>query len=342
VAREDRLNLIKELETLRSSRILVAVWGDRLRHETQIASDAHAIFFQHLEQIGKVPKIDVFLYTTGGQTLAAWGLANLVREYCDELAVLIPYRALSAGTLFTLAANEIVMTRLGQLSPIDPSINSPFGPTVQTPQQPGKSQLVPISVEDVAGFLDLARKEAGLKDERSILTVFDRLSTQVHPLALGAVFRTREQIMTLADRLLAFHMKGNKQKDARNRARIVTRLTRELGSHDYLIGRTEARNILKLNVVDVSAEIEKKLTILLKEYSSLLELGTPYFAEGFLGPDQQKVGTFPRALVESTDLTNVFETKKEVTRIQVQQAGLLVPGVQENVSFEGWRLDQAL
>jgi hypothetical protein len=234
------------------------------------------------------------------------------------------------------------MSRLGQLSPIDPSINSPLGPTVQIPQQPGKSQLIPISVEDVAGFLDLARKEAVLKDERSILTVFDRLSAQVHPLALGAVFRTRQQIMTLADRLLAFHIKGNTQKDAKNRARIVARLTRELGSHDYLIGRTEAKNTLKLNVIDVPAEIDKKLMTLFKEYSSLLELGTPYIQEGYLGSDNQKVGTFARAFVETTDLTNVFETKKQLTRIQIQQAGFLVPAVQENVSFEGWRLDQEL
>ena len=342
MARQDRLNLIRELEALRGARILVAVWGDRINHATIIASDAHAVFFQHLEQIGKVPKIEVLLYATGGQTLAAWGLANLVREYCDELAVLIPHRALSAGTLFTLAANEIVMTRLGQLSPIDPSINSPLGPSVQVPQQPGASQLVPISVEDVVGFIDLAKKEADLKEERSILNVFDRLSTQVHPLALGAVYRTREQIKTLADRLLSFHMKGNKQKE--ERARIVTRLTRELGSHDYLIGRTEAKNLLKLNVIDVSIEVEAKLKKLFGEYSSLLELGTPYNPQGFLGADQRKVGTFPRAVVETTDLTTVFETKKEVTRLQIQQPGLPapMPFIQENVSFEGWRLDETL
>src|SRR2546428_11136543 len=67
-------------------------------------------------QTEPVPKIDVLLYSTGGHTLAAWGLANLVREYCNEVAVLIPHRALSAATLFTLSANEIIMSRLGQLT----------------------------------------------------------------------------------------------------------------------------------------------------------------------------------------------------------------------------------
>ena len=335
MAREDRLRLIRELEDVRGSRVIVAFWGDRTEHQTLIASDAHAIFFQHLEQIGNVPKIDVYLYTAGGHTLAAWGLANLIREYCEKLGVLIPHRALSAGTLFTLAANEIVMTRLGQLSPIDPSVESPLGPTVQNLQ--GQTQVVPISVEDVVGFLDLAKKEAQLKEERSILAVFDRLSSQVHPLALGAVYRSREQIMTLADRLLAFH---NDDEEERNR--IVSRLTRELGSHDYLIGRTEAKDTLGLNVLDANMEIEGRMSTLFQEYSTILELGTPYNADGFLGADDQKIGTFSRAVIETTDQTHVFQTTKDITRIQVQQAGIPVSGVQERTSFEGWLADETV
>ncbi len=335
MAREDRLRLIRELEQARGSRVLVAFWGDRANHETQMAGDAHAILFQHLEQIGNVPKIDVYLYTAGGHTLAAWGLANLMREYCEELGVLIPHRALSAGTLFTLAANEIVMTRLGQLSPIDPSVNSPLGPTVTNAQ--GQSQVVPISVEDVVGFLDLARNEAELKEERSILAVFDRLSSQVHPLSLGTVYRSREQIITLADRLLAFHNDDKEERD-----RIVNRLTRELGSHDYLIGRTEAKDTLGLNVLNADPEIEARMSTLFQEYSTFLELGSPYNADGYLGADNQRVGTFSRAMIETTDQTHVFQTTKDITRIQIQQAGIPVSGVQERVSFDGWRADQTV
>lgn len=334
VAKEDRLRLIGEIERLRGSRVLAAIWGDRPGHQTIVAPDAHTVFFQHLENIGKVEKIDVVLYTQGGQTLAAWGLANLVREYCDELGVLIPHRALSAGTLFTLAANQVIMTRLGQLSPIDPSVNSPLGPAIQNPI--GQTQIVPISVEDVAGFLDLARKEAGLKEERSILAAFDRLSTQVHPLALGAVFRSREQIAQLADRLLAYHM-----DDADERQRIVARLTRELGSHDYLIGRTEAKDSLKLNVVDVEPDIETRLKALFEEYSTLLEMGTPWNPDGFLGAQPQAVATFNRAIIETTTITHLFQTTKEMQRVQVPTQPIPTIGVQERVSFEGWRVEQA-
>jgi len=342
LSRADRLNLISQIEAARGSRLLVAIWGDRENLPTVIASDAHAVFFQHLEKIGQVDKLDVLLYTSGGHTLAAWGLANLVREYCDKLGVLIPHRALSAGTLFTLAADEIVMSRLGQLSPIDPSITSPLGPMIQVPTQPGQNQVIPINVEDAIGFIDLATKEVGLKEERSILSVFDRLSSQVHPLALGAVYRSREQIVALADRLLSFHMNGDDHKEERER--IVTRLTRELGSHDYLIGRTEAKTFLKLNVIDVTADLERKMLALFEEYSALLDLRIPYNPEGFLGPNPAATGTFQRAVFETTELTHVFRTTRDIQRVQLQVPGMPGPtaAIQERASFESWIADQSL
>lgn len=342
MARSDRLRLIQAIESSRESRLIAAIWGDRQGHETVIAPDAHPVFFEHLQKFGQVKKIDVLLYSTGGHTLAAWGLANLVREYCDEVGVLIPHRALSAATLFTLSANEIVMSRVGQLSPIDPSITTPLGPTVQMPMQPGQSRVVPISVEDVVGFFALAEDSARITEKESLLQIFERLAAQVHPLALGAVYRSRQQIQVLADRLLSLHMKDDAKKQ--DRERIVSILTRELGSHDYLIGRTEARNSLKLNVIDAPGAVEGSILDLFEEYASLLELRVPYNPEGFVGGQPEKTGDFNRAIIETSELTNAFRTSKTVRRIQMQQPGLPMPvsGVQETVFFEGWIEDQNL
>ena len=340
MARAERLKLIQSIEAERKSRLIVAIWGDRQNHETVIAPDAHAIFFDHLQKFDKVKRIDVLLYSTGGHTLAAWGLANLVREYCDEVGVLIPHRALSAATLFTLSANEIIMSRLGQLSPIDPSITSPLGPSVQAPAQPGQLRIVPISVEDVVGFFALAKDSARLEDSGPLLQIFERLADKVHPLALGAVYRSRQQIQMLADRLLSLHMKGDTRK--KDRDRVVSILTRELGSHDYLIGRTEARDYLKLNVINATSTLESNMLSLFNEYASLLDLRIPYNAEGFLGNLPEKTGDFNRAIIETADLTYVFRTSKTVRRFQMQQMGVSFPGAQEIASFEGWVNDQTV
>lgn len=339
MGRVERLALIEEIERRRDTRLIAAVWGDRQGHETVIAPDAPPNFFEHLRRFGKVKKIDVLLYSTGGHTLASWALANMVREYCDELAVLVPHRALSAATLFALAADELVMSHLGQLSPIDPSITSPLGPTVQIPAQPGQQRVIPISVEDVIGFLELAKTEAGIENEDAMLPIFEQLASQVHPLALGAVFRSRAQIQMLADRLLSFHMGGESHKVERNR--IVSLLTRELGSHDYLIGRSEVKNRLKLNVVDVPEDVDQCILRLFDEYADLLEMRVPYNAEGFLGTRDSATGNFNQALLESREMTHFFRTTKTITRVQVQQANVpgTIAGIQEGASFEGWVMD---
>jgi len=47
--------------------------------------------------------------------------------------VIIPFKALSCATLMALGADNILMTKMGQLSPIDPSIDSPLAPTAPIP-----------------------------------------------------------------------------------------------------------------------------------------------------------------------------------------------------------------
>jgi len=153
---------------------------------TQIAADVFPLIYGLLSKMGHTPTLDLFIYSTGGQTMVAWGLLNLLREFADSLSVLVPFRALSTATLIALGANEIVMSRLGQLSPVDPSVNTPFNPPA--PQQlggPPQGAFLPVSVEDVRGFLDLARDEAKIKDESLIADVFSRLAADVRPLALA-------------------------------------------------------------------------------------------------------------------------------------------------------------
>ena len=44
---------------------------------------------------------------------APWPIISLLREYCESLAVLIPFRAHSAATLIALGCDEIVMSYVG-------------------------------------------------------------------------------------------------------------------------------------------------------------------------------------------------------------------------------------
>ncbi|PXF51713.1 MAG: hypothetical protein C4B55_04990 [Candidatus Methanophagaceae archaeon] len=186
MGRKERQNIIREIEQERESRVLVFITGDRKGLETRIATDSFPFCLEHLRQMGHQRQIDLYLYSTGGITMAGFALVNLIREFCDIFNVIVPFKALSCATLITLGADNIYMTKIGQLSPIDPSVNHPLGPHTSIPGQQAK--LVPVNVEDVNSYFDLAKNELGLKDEESLVKVFERLSRDIHPLTMPGTF----------------------------------------------------------------------------------------------------------------------------------------------------------
>ncbi len=334
MGKEERLAIISEIEKERGSRVICYLTGDRQGLEARIGMDIFPFFYNLLSKVGKQKQIDLFLYSAGGATMAAWGLVNLFREYCDRFCVLVPFKSHSSATLICLGADEILMTPMAQLSPVDPSITSPFNPILPN-QAPGTApQFLPVSVEDVSSYLDLA-SEAGLKNETTLSGVFSMLSGDVRPLALGSVFRAKQQIKMLSEKLLGFHMKEKEKIDG-----IVSKLIRELYSHDYVIARSEAKNQIGLKVAAPTAEMEELMVRLLEQYSEALSLQTPYVADIMLGSDNTKTITFDQAFIESKEGTYVHRTRKEIKRLRVTQQGLPMEAIQERILQAGWALEK--
>jgi len=238
MSKSQRQSLIKALEEKRESKIIVYITGDRSGLETKIANDIFPMFHKHLTAIGEQERVGLFIYSTGGLTNAGYGLVKLCREFCKEFNVIIPFKAHSCATLISLGANNIIMTKMGQLSPIDPSLEHPLGPTITIPGQPPR--IMQINVEDVNAFFTLA-KNSELKSEESMKQVFQILASNVNPLALGAVQRSRDQISFLATELMKNH-----DSDKEHINKVVEILTKGRFSHDYIIGPTEA--LLDLNL----------------------------------------------------------------------------------------------
>src|SRR5208282_2748337 len=228
-----RIDLIREIEKHRKSRVICCLTSDRQNAQGVIAKDFLPVFFEHLRKFDDQKRVDVLMVTPGGDTLAAFGLSRLLREFSNWIGTLAPEKCQSAGTLFALGANEIFMGRAATLTPIDPSITTLLNPIAEA--APGQRQILPISVESVAGFKTLVKEDWRLNDEAAG-AAFRILAEKINPLALGDVYRSRQQIERLARVLLSNH-----RKDERQIHTIVETLTRGLGSHDYLISRAEAR-----------------------------------------------------------------------------------------------------
>jgi hypothetical protein len=198
-----------------------------------------------LDEIGVISKISLYLYTRGRYIVIVWNLVNLIYQFCDELQVVIPYKAHSAGTLISIGANSIIMTKQATLDPIDPSIN-----TLLNPQIPGDpTQTCSVSVEEVKGYIAFAKEELGIKDDAALASILVKLSESVHPLVLGHVYRSRARIKMLAEKLLV-----NQVSEQHQIQQIISFLCSDSGSHDYTINRREAKESLGLNVEKPSIE----------------------------------------------------------------------------------------
>jgi hypothetical protein len=332
---KERRDLLRQIEEARKSRVVVYVTGDRQGAETRIGMDVFPYFHDVLNTIGETEQIDLLLYSAGGITMAGWGLVNLIREYCKRFCVLIPFKAHSTATLMALGADEIVMGSMGQLSPVDPSITSPFNPVAPGPQ--GTQQVLPISVEDVISYIQLAREEAKLETPGTLLEVFRKLSDTVQPMALGSVYRAKQQIKLLAQKLLAFHM--DEKTDKGKIEAVVKYVTKELYSHDYVISRREAKQVMKLPVVFADKELEALVWKAFQRYSDVMDLNSPYNPGIALGHGNQATVKIESAFIESRDKGFAYSVEKDVRKIMPGQfPGVPMMGIAftEQILNQGW------
>ncbi|MCY4115880.1 MAG: hypothetical protein OXF55_03180 [Caldilineaceae bacterium] len=328
-----RREVYRQIEEERESKLLTYVTSDRQGMDAIIAHDCIDPFVDLLDGIGPTSRISLVLHTSGGQTLAAWRLINLIRMFCEELEVLIPSKALSAGTLLSIGADKIIMTKQAILGPIDPSVNNPLNPQVDIGGQP---KQVPVSVESVLGYLSLTREELEIDGVENLTNVLLNLSTHIHPLVLGEIFRTRAQIRFLAEKLLPRQV-----KEESNIKSIVDFLCADSGSHDYTIARREASE-LGLNIEKPSVKLYELLREVHMSYSEELHLLEPFTPQEVLAKGQ--IGnpirySFPRGLVESTTGgCYSFLSEGTMTFLQIPiEGGIPQEGFKDDRTFEAWR-----
>ncbi len=332
------IELIKEIQKQESARVITYVLADRSQGpQASIAMDALSLFHRHLEAIGDVEKIALFLYSTGGDTMVPWRLLNLIREYCKRLVVLVPYKAHSAATLMCLGADEIVMGKMSELSPIDPSVANAFNPSLPAPQGAPQGapqvavQKIPISVEDVTAYFRLANEMAGLNTPEGKLGAFQQLTSVVHPLALGNVERSHTLIRDLAKKLLGLHMDLRKDEDRNKASEIVDILTQKLYSHQHLIPRKEARDIIGLNVRYASGQLESLMMNLYYEYRRELGIGEIVNPVVLLDNRTDMPVEWPIAKIETLDTEDKFILKGKIIRSPQPNQPPLV-----NIVEQGW------
>lgn len=314
---------INFIENETNSRVIIYYTSNRQALSTQIANDIMPVFLEHLDKIGDSDKITLILYTLGGDTLAAWSLVNLIRNFCKEFAVITPELCRSAGTLICLGANKIIMTKQATLGPIDPSVNGPLNP-----RSNGNVQ-VPVSVEQVNAYLELATKELTITDDNAKANILIELSKQINPLVLGNTYRTKNQIKMLASKLLRNHNIGNGNTD-----KIINFLCSESGSHDYAIHRKEAKDELGLFIEKPSPELYCNIKELHELIVDELQLREPFDYNKFVQSNSDGLYDIKRGIIQTSGRKDVFLTTVKI-KTDILPDGSSVK--HNNATDKGWK-----
>lgn len=122
------LSAIQDISRLREDRN-VLLYGSAFLQKPQVPPTSVMITFEDINGLMSSlhgmqwdKGLSLILHTPGGVTNAAESVVEYLRSKFDDIEVLVPAFAMSAGTMISLAADQIWMANHSQLGPIDPQM----------------------------------------------------------------------------------------------------------------------------------------------------------------------------------------------------------------------------
>jgi len=249
-----RIYYLEKLEELRGSKVLVYF------SYTPLDDSILVPLYEQLTQIGRTEKIDLLLHSYGGAVDTPYKVVMLIREFCNEFGVIVPFVAKSAASMLVLGADEVVMGPFSELGPIDPLIKHPLYKDLWVP------------VQAIRYCIDyLQRSIADNPNPELVADLITPMIGKLDPWLIGDYEKALKASRQYAEALLSRYM----LKDKPDLVPIVTRaLTEGYFSHGYPIGRKEAKE-LGLRVTVAEDELWDIIWSLYKGYEELFNESKP-------------------------------------------------------------------
>lgn len=176
-------------------------------------------------------RLDVIVDSGGGDIDAAYNLSMLFRKYGEkQLTFIVPRWAKSAATMLVCAGDQILMSPVAELGPLDPQI------TEYNPLEARLEQFSPLHIEMA---LDMIRQEFEKGNEKLARALVERLQ---FPLTLGGFRKYQDIGKQYLIKLLQTRMLST-SKEAANAEEIAERLTKGYANHGFCINVDEAKSI---------------------------------------------------------------------------------------------------
>ncbi len=126
--RSARRTKLKEIEDTQNARVITLIHRQErvnlfgMSAARYIDMDDAQALIHAIQTTDPQRAIDLIVHTPGGLAIAAMQIARAIKAHPARVRVLVPYFAMSGGTLIALAADEIVMADFAMLGPVDPQI----------------------------------------------------------------------------------------------------------------------------------------------------------------------------------------------------------------------------
>lgn len=99
-----------------------------IKSQTGIDTTDDLPFLEMLRNVDDCSKeLDVILVTPGGSAERVSHYVNMMRKRFENVCFIIPFLSMSAGTIFCLSGDEIIMDESACIGPIDPQVPSKDG-----------------------------------------------------------------------------------------------------------------------------------------------------------------------------------------------------------------------
>lgn len=245
--------IANELEKQLNGKVIHLIFHELASITRDVVDDLE--FYMHEKHEGKVDEdLYVILHTMGGDPDAAYHIGVRLQSYVPEdkkLYVIVPRYAKSAGTLLACASDEILLTPIAELGPIDPQIYV---------RETGRW----ISAKAIAGSLKQVietLKEVGVSDAQVTKELIERIPI----VELGHYDSLIEHIQHLAEDLLKKRMFRGSESIA---GKVASGLVKSYMYHGQVIHNEEAKRI----GIRVETLEEEPLNLVYRYYKKIREL----------------------------------------------------------------------
>ena len=155
-----RAQIIHELEEERGTKVITLIhrkepWGN----EVPVIEESERILQQIRETSADKP-IDLILHTPGGSKFAAHMISMALNFRKSKVTIIVPFYALSNGTLLALAGDEIMMEKYSILGSVEPHFGDMSAAAIM-------SLTTRIPTELVSDFMILLADKARMETENT-------------------------------------------------------------------------------------------------------------------------------------------------------------------------------